>query len=111
MPDVVRAVPVEPLDERRSVQRLHAALGLGALRAEVFTLAEGMVVHDLRLDGEGFYLVLDGTAEIEVDGAEHRVGEREAVAVAPGLAHSLANVGLGPLTYVVLQVPGESTGA
>lgn len=105
MAEVVRAVPVEALSEQLSVQRLSEALGLQAMRANVYTLAEGAMLRHLHREQEELYLVLDGTAEVEVDGVVHRVGEREALAVPPGAWRQVANVGLGPLTFFVVGAP------
>jgi len=102
MAEVVRAAPVEPLSEQLSVRRLGEALGLAAVRADIYTLAEGATMPRLDHQEEELYLVLDGTAEVEVEGVVHRVGEREALAVPPAAARQVANVGLGPLTFLVV---------
>ena len=78
---VLRAVPTESLSEKLSVQRLSDALGVRNLRVNVFTLAEGSMSKHLHRDQEEVYLVLDGTALIDVDEEQFRVGEREVLAV------------------------------
>jgi len=103
--NVVRAVPTETISEKLSVQRLSDALGARQLRANVFTLAEGSMSRHMHREQEEVYLVLDGTALIDVDGEQFVVGERDALAV-PALAwHRVTNVGVGPLTFFVVAAP------
>ncbi len=102
---VVRAVPTESLSEKLSVQRLSEPLHLRNLRANVFTLAEGAMSRHMHREQEEFYLVLDGTAMIDVDERPFKVGEREALAVPAGAWHKVANVGVGPLTFLVAAAP------
>jgi len=103
--NVVSAVPTESLSEKLSVQRLSEALGLSKLHANVFTLAEGSMSKHLHREQEEVYLVLDGTALIDVDDQQFKVGEREALAVPPNAWHRVANIGLGPLTFFVAAAP------
>ena len=49
--------------------------------------------------------VLEGRATIEVEGATVETGPRQAVAVAPGAAHRLANAGEGELVLLVVSAP------
>ncbi len=86
--DVVHAVPTENLSEKLSVQRIGDKLGLTQMRANVFTLAEGSMLRHLHREQEELYVVLDGTAMIDVDEAHHKLGERDALVVppAPGTA-------------------------
>ena len=102
---VVRAVPTESISEKLSVQRLSEALGTRNLRASVFTLAEGSMLRHMHREQEEVYLVLDGTAMIDVDGEQLLVGEREALAVPARAWHRVANVGVGPLTFYVVASP------
>jgi mannose-6-phosphate isomerase-like protein (cupin superfamily) len=102
---VVSAVPTESISEKLSVQRLSEALGLSKLRANVFTLAEGSMSSHMHREQEEVYLVLDGTAMIDVDDQQFKVEEREALAVPPRAWHRLANVGVGPLTFFVAAAP------
>jgi mannose-6-phosphate isomerase-like protein (cupin superfamily) len=102
---VVRAVPTESISEKLSVQRLSEALGMRNLRANVFTLAEGSLSKHMHRDQEEIYLVLDGTAMIDVDQEQYKVGEREALAVPAHAWHRVANVGFGPLTFFVAAAP------
>ena len=102
---VVSAVPTESLSEKLSVQRLSEALGLNNLHANVFTLAEGSMFKHLHREQEEIYLVLDGTAMIDVDDQQYKVGEREALAVPARAWHRVANVGVGPLTFFVAAAP------
>lgn len=102
---VVRVVPTQSLSEKLSVGRLSPALGLNNLRANVFTLAEGAMSRHLHREQEEVYLVLDGTAMIDVDDQQLKVGEREVLAVPPGAWHRVTNVGAGPLTFFVAAAP------
>jgi mannose-6-phosphate isomerase-like protein (cupin superfamily) len=102
---VVRAVPTETISEQLSVRRLSEALGVRQLRANVFTLAEGSMSRHMHREQEEVYLVLDGTAMIDVDGERLLVHEREALAVPARAWHKVANVGVGPLTFYVVAAP------
>jgi mannose-6-phosphate isomerase-like protein (cupin superfamily) len=102
---VVRAVPTESISEQLSVQRLSEALGVRNLRANVFTLGEGSMSKHMHREQEEIYLVLDGTAMIDVDQEQFKVGEREALAVPARAWHRVANVGYGPLTFFVAAAP------
>jgi len=62
-------VPTESLSEKLSVQRIGGKLGLTQMRANVFTLAEGSMLRHLHREQEELYVVLDGTAMIDIDEA------------------------------------------
>jgi mannose-6-phosphate isomerase-like protein (cupin superfamily) len=109
--NVVRAVPTEPVTEKLSDRRLSEALGARHLRANVFALAEGSMSRHLHREQEEVYLVLDGTAMIEVDAEQLIVGEREALAVPARTWHRVTNVGIGPLTFYVVAAPPVEGGA
>ena len=64
---VARAVPTEGISEKLSVQRLSEALGVRNLRANVFTLAERSMSKHMHREQKEVYLVLDGSAMIDVD--------------------------------------------
>jgi len=102
---VVRAVPTESLSERLSVARLSEALGVQQMRANVFTLAEGAMTRHMIREQEEVYLVLDGTAMIDIDGERLKVGEREVLAVPARVWRRVENVGWGPLTFFVVGAP------
>ena len=104
---VVRAVPTESISEKLSVQRLSEALGVHNLRANVFTIAEGSMSKHMHREQEEIYLVLDGTAMIDVDEEQFKVGEREALGVPAHAWHRVANVGTGPLTFFVAAAPAD----
>ncbi|MBN2204824.1 MAG: cupin domain-containing protein [Thermoleophilia bacterium] len=104
-PAVVRIAPNEQLSEQLSVARLSTALGMENLRANVYALAEGAMSQHLHRTQEELYVVLDGTAMIDVDGAQHRVGPREAIAVPARSWRKVANAGLGPLTFLCVAAP------
>jgi mannose-6-phosphate isomerase-like protein (cupin superfamily) len=101
----VSAVPTESVSEKLSVQRLSETLGVRNLRVNVFTLAEGSMSRHMHREQEEVYLVLDGTAMIDVDERQFKVGEREVLAVPPGAWHRVTNVGEGPLTFFVAAAP------
>ncbi len=102
---IVHAAPTEQVSDQISVKRLTDELGAENLRANVFTVAEGSMTKHLHREQEELYLVLDGAAEITVDGTVYKLGERDALAVPAGAEHQLANVGWGPLTFFVVAAP------
>lgn len=102
---VVHAAPTEQVSEQLSVKRMTDELEAGKMRANVFTLAEGSMMRHTHREQEELYLVLDGTAELEAGGLIHKLGERDAIAVPPGVERRLGNVGWGPLTFVVVAAP------
>lgn len=81
------------------------------LRANVFTLAEGSMSKHMHREQEEVYLVLDGTAMINVDQEQFKVGEREALAVPARTWHRVANVGYAPLTFFVAATPAVNDDA
>ena len=101
----VRIAPNERLSEQLSVARLSAALGIEHLRANVYSLAEGAMSQHLHRTQEELYIVLEGTAMIDVDGTKHKVGPREAIAVPARAWRKLSNAGLGPLTFLCIAAP------
>jgi len=103
--DAVHAVPTESLSEKLSVQRLSEKLELTQMRANVFTLAEGSMSRHLHREQEELYVVLDGTAMVDVDEAHHKLGERDALVVPPHAWHRVSNIGFGPLTFLVVAAP------
>jgi mannose-6-phosphate isomerase-like protein (cupin superfamily) len=102
---VVRIAPTEQLSEQLSVARLSAALDMENLRANVYSLAEGAMSRHLHRTQEELYIVLDGTAMIDVEGVQYRVGSREAIAVPARSWRKVANAGLGPLTFLCVAAP------
>jgi mannose-6-phosphate isomerase-like protein (cupin superfamily) len=105
---VVHAVPTEVVSEQVSVQRIGDLAGAEKLRGNVWTLNEGSQLRHSHREQEELYLVLDGTGQIDVDGRLYRLGERDAIVVPAGVEHQLSNVGLGPLTYLVVAAPAVS---
>jgi mannose-6-phosphate isomerase-like protein (cupin superfamily) len=102
---VVRVVPTMSLSEKLSVQRLSEGLALSEMRANVFTLAEGSMSRHLHREQEELYLVLEGTALVDVDDTKHQLRERDALAVPAKAWHRVTNVGVGPLTFLVVAAP------
>ena len=103
---VVRGVPTERVSEQLSVKRLTEELGAEKLCANVWTLAEGSMVKHLHREQEELYLVLEGSAQITVDGTIHKLDERDTIAVPAGAERQLANTGWGPLTFLAVAAPG-----
>lgn len=102
---VVHAVPTEVVSEQVSIQRVGDMTGAANLRANVWTVGEGSQLRHAHREQEELYLVLEGVAQVEVDGATYRLGERDALVVPAGVAHQLSNVGVGPVTYVAVAAP------
>ncbi len=103
--ETVHAAPTESLSEKLSIQRLGDKLALTQMRANVYTLAEGSMLGHLHREQEELYVVLDGTAMLDVDEARYKLGERDALAVPPRAWHRVANAGIGPLTFLVVAAP------
>jgi mannose-6-phosphate isomerase-like protein (cupin superfamily) len=103
--NVVHATPTEMVSEQLGVKKMSAELGAEKLAANVWKLAEGSMLKHLHREQEEFYLVLDGSAQIVVDGTIHQLGERDALCVPAGAEHQLFNSGWGPLTFVVVAAP------
>ena len=70
------------------------------IRIEVEELSEGSIYAGAQL-----YIVLHGTAMIDVEGVQHRVGPREAIAVPARSWRKLSNAGAGPLTFLCIAAP------
>lgn len=81
------------------------------LRATVFTFAEGSMSKHMHREQEEVYLVLDGTAMIDVAQEQFDVGQREALAVPARAWHRVANVAYGPLTFFVAAAPAVDDAA
>ena len=101
----VHAAPTDQVSEQISVKRLTDELGAEQVRANIWTVAEGSMLKHVHREQEELYLVLDGAAEITVDGAVYKLGERDTLAVPAGAEHQLTNVGWGPLTFFVVAAP------
>ena len=101
----VHAAPTDKVSEQISVKRLTDELGAEKVRANVWTVAEGSMLKHVHREQEELYLVLDGAAEITVDGMVYKLGERDTLAVPAGAEHQLTNVGWGPLTFFVVAAP------
>jgi mannose-6-phosphate isomerase-like protein (cupin superfamily) len=72
------------------------------MRANVFTLAGSMSRTCTRQED---YVILDGTAMLDVDQEHVKLGERDALAVPARAWHRVSNVGVGPLTFLVVAAP------
>lgn len=105
---VVHAVPTEVVSEQVSVQRVGEMAGAANLRANVWTVNEGSQLRHSHREQEELYMVLSGVGQLEVDGSLYRLGESDALVVPAGVAHQLNNVGVGPLTYMVVAAPAVS---
>ncbi|GHD10331.1 cupin domain-containing protein [Zhihengliuella salsuginis] len=68
--------------------------------------SEGFHAHD---DLEEFYLVLSGSARMDVDGVVYDLTPGESVLCAPGTGHDAANTGDGDLRMLVVWGrPGQA---
>lgn len=105
---VMRAVPTQPLSEKLSVQRLSEGLGVEKMHANVWMLAEGSMMKHLHHEQEELYLVLEGVAEMEVDGVTYELRARDTLAVPPEATHQMSNAGEGPLTFFAVSAPPVS---
>jgi len=52
-----------------------------------------------------FFLVLAGRLTVEVEGAVHRLDERNGIEIAPGLAHEVRNDGDAAAEFLVVSQP------
>lgn len=68
-------------------------------------MSESSVARHMHREQEEIYLVLGGTAMIDVDGEQLKVGERKVLAVPARAWHRVANAGVGPLTFNVVAAP------
>jgi len=102
---VVHGAPTEVVTEQVSVQRVGDRGGAEHLLANVWTVNEGSLVRHTHRTQEELYMVLEGTAQLEVDGTTYKLGERDTIVVPAGIAHQLSNIGLGPLTYLAVAAP------
>jgi mannose-6-phosphate isomerase-like protein (cupin superfamily) len=105
---IVHITPTETVSEQLSVQRVADMAGAQKLRANVWTLAEGSMLRHSHREQEELYVVLDGVAQVEAGAATYKLGERDAVVVPAGVSHQLTNIGLGPLTFMVVATPAVS---
>lgn len=64
----------------------------------------GEEVHD---DGDQFFRVEAGQAEVTIDGAAHTIGPDEVAIVPAGARHNVRNVGGGPLKLYTIYGPPE----
>lgn len=108
---VVHVTPTEVVSEQLSVQRVAEQAGAEKLRANVWTLAEGSMLRHSHREQEELYVVLDGTAQLEADGGTYKLGERDAVVVPAAVVRQLVNIGVGPLTFLVVAAPAVASDA
>lgn len=59
-------------------------------------------VHKLQ---EQVYHILEGEGLMEIDGEKRVVRKHDVIFIAPGSWHSIANSGLGQLTFIVVTTP------
>jgi len=109
--NVVHAMPTELISEKLSVKKMSDELGSEKLRANVWTLAEGSMLKHLHREQEELYLVLEGSAQVVVDGTIHKLDERDALCVPAGAQHQVFNSGWGPLTFFVAAAPAAADDA
>lgn len=77
-----------------------------ALVFEARTASGGFVPPHTEDNGESFY-VLEGVFEIEADGEAHRCEVGDFLVIAPGVLHSLRNVGPGWGRLLIKTSPGS----
>jgi mannose-6-phosphate isomerase-like protein (cupin superfamily) len=102
---IVHAAPTDHVSEQISVKRLTDELGATKLHANVWMVAEGSMMKHLHREQEELYIVLDGTAVVSIDGAEHKLGERDTISVPAGAEHQVTNAGWGPMTFIAVAAP------
>ena len=107
---VVHGAPTEVVTEQVSVQRIGDRGGAENLLANVWTVNEGAQVRHAHQAQEELYMVLEGTAQMEVDEAVYKLGERDTLVVPAGVAHQLSNIGVGPLTYLAVAASTDAAG-
>jgi mannose-6-phosphate isomerase-like protein (cupin superfamily) len=73
--------------------------------AEALLPPGGATVRHVHPVAEEVYFVLQGEAEMEVDGATRRVRAECAVAIPPGTPHRITNAGEGELRFLCICVP------
>ncbi len=56
---------------------------------------------------EQIYHVLEGEGCMEIDGKKTIVRRHDVIFIPPGVSHSIANNGLGDLTFIVVTTPPE----
>ena len=56
---------------------------------------------------ESWY-VLEGTLEVDVEGAKYQLGSGDFLAIPPGTLHSLHNPGPGPMRVLTTVSPGDA---
>ena len=56
---------------------------------------------------EQVYHVLDGEGMMELDGKRQVVRKHDVIYIPPGVEHSIANTGLGDLTFIVATTPAS----
>jgi mannose-6-phosphate isomerase-like protein (cupin superfamily) len=105
---IVHITPTETVSEQLSVQRVADMTGAQKLRANVWTLAEGSMLRHTHREQEELYVILDGVAQMQAGDATYKLGERDAVTVPAGVSHQFTNIGLGPLTFMVVAAPAVS---
>jgi mannose-6-phosphate isomerase-like protein (cupin superfamily) len=109
--NVVHTAPTELVSEKLSVRKMSDELGSVKMRANVWTLAEGSMLKHLHREQEELYLVLEGSAQVVVNGTIHKLDERDALCVPAGAEHQVFNSGWGPLTFFVAAAPAVADDA
>ncbi|HKU61087.1 MAG TPA: cupin domain-containing protein [Gemmatimonadales bacterium] len=88
LPDLARALQAEPhpaKDGHRQAGLIHR----GPLRLLLFTFDAGGRLAEHRAPGHVIIQCLRGQLEVEADGARHRLGAGEAVALEPSVPHTV----------------------
>ncbi len=90
----------------RSAKFLGAATGLVNLGVDLMTIMPGREASEYHrhLYEEECYYILGGSGEVMINNASHVVGAGDFLGFpANGLAHTLRNIGSGPLTFLAVR--------
>lgn len=71
----------------------------------VINADSGMGPYHLHERAENVYIVLDGTAEVIVDGERHLLRKDDVAFIPPGVPHAAGSDGSGPVTVIEIYAP------
>jgi mannose-6-phosphate isomerase-like protein (cupin superfamily) len=89
---------------RSLLDRTTAPVQLQSL-AEATIEPGGATVRHLHRDSEEIYYLVQGQADMELDGRHARVAAGDAVLIPPGSWHRIENTGAGPLRLLCCCAP------
>jgi quercetin dioxygenase-like cupin family protein len=83
---------------------VNAECGAQKLAMHVSVIQPGEAAHDPHAhEGEEIMFVLDGTAEVTMEGETQRVGANTAVFCPPNVLHGIRNAGDTPIRYLIIR--------